>query len=212
MNLRTTTLPSGPGQPRSPRSPWSGRTGPIAMLLGVVIAVAVVVAMLWPSGDSGKEATTAPTSVAVPATAAPDPTAVAEAAVLDAYRKGFEAYVAVASDPNAGPDDPRLAEFKSGDALIAAQESIAKLRKDGQVFTGAVEVHPTVVELGGGRAIVADCGIDGTATVELATGRVLSPPSTEGHAATIELRLDASGAWRQHEFKDERRSCVPPVS
>ena len=41
---------------------------------------------------------------------------------------------------------------------------------------------------------------------------MLSPPGTEGHAATAKLRLDASGVWKQYEFKDEKSSCVPPVS
>ena len=54
------------------------------------------------------------------------------------------------------------------------------MRKDGEVFTGAIEYHPTVVELGIGTATVADSSIDRTATLEIATGRVLSPPGTEG--------------------------------
>jgi len=182
------------------------------IVIGTVLAVVAVAVLLWRGGTSGEKATTAPTTMAVPATAAPDPAAVAQAAVLDAYRKSFAEFVAVASDRNAGPDDPRLAGHTTGDALIASQAGILDLRVSGKVFTGDVETHPTVVELGGGLATVADCGVDRTATVELATGKVLSPPGSEGGAATAKLRVDAEGVWKVYDFKDERRPCVPPAS
>ena len=59
-------------------------------------------------------------------------------------------------------------------------------------------------------APLTDCGIDRTATVEVATGKVLSPPGTEGGLATVKLRRE-SGVWKVYEFKDEKRPCVPPA-
>jgi len=176
----------------------------------VVVLVAVAL-ILWPGDDSANNVQTTPTSAA-PVTPAPDPEAATRAAVLDGYQKAFDAFIAVASDPNARFDDLRLAETSMGDALLAKQAGIVRLRTDGLVFTGAVEMHPTVLEVGGGVATVEDCSIDRTATVELATGRVLSPPGTEGGLATAELRVDALGVWKVNEFNDEGRSCVPPES
>ena len=62
-----------------------------------------------------------------------------------------------------------------GNSLLVTQAGINRLRSDGHVFTGAVEMHPTVVELGAGTATVVDCGIDRTATSRDRDGRGAEP-------------------------------------
>ena len=205
--MRQATSPTRPlrgGSDRPRRVP----TRLIVVLAGLLIAAVVASILVFSRDDSGSRNPSGQPSTQ-PSTTAADPEATARAAVLDAYRKSFEQFVEVASDPNAPPDDARLAEHTTGNALIARQAGIFRLRTDGQVFTGSIELHPTVVELGGGTATVADCNIDRTSTVDIATGKVLSPPATEGAAVTSKLRVDASGVWKQYEFKDEKRTCVP---
>lgn len=182
------------------------RAWPAGVWVGIVLVVLIAVVAIGLLLRSGKDAT--PPNPMPPSTTA-DPQAAVKAAVLDAYRQSFDAFVAVASDPAGKPDDPRLEQHKVGNALLAAQATILRLRRDGHVYRGSVEVHPTIVELGLDTATVQDCGIDRTSTIDLRTGQVVSPPGTEGSAATATFRL-IEGIWKQNEFKDERRRCVPP--
>jgi hypothetical protein len=184
----------------------------IVVAVGLVIVVIGLALFLLTRDDSKSElATKTLTTAAAPTTAVPDLEAVAKAEVLDAYRRKVDAFVAVASDPAGLPEDPRMTEHSTGNAHFAETASIFRMRKDGEVFTGAVESHPTVAEMGVGTATVSDCGIDRTATIDIKTGKVLSPPGTEGRLATAKLRRE-SGVWKVYEFKDEKRSCVPPAS
>ena len=171
----------------------------------IVLIAAVAVGLLLRAGNDSTPPAPLPPSTTV------HPQAAAKAAVLDAYRESFEAFVTVASDPAGEPDDARLEQHKVGNALLAAQATILRLRRDGQVYRGSVEVHPAVVELGPDTATVQDCGIDRTSTIDLRTGQIVSPPGTEGSAATATFRL-IEGVWKQNEFKDEKRRCVPPGS
>ncbi|MDQ1537048.1 MAG: hypothetical protein QOE58_1441 [Actinomycetota bacterium] len=209
MNLHTTPSPGSTGIPSGPR-PF--RSLVIVMAVGLVIVLIALGVFLLTRDDSKSElAATTPTTATVPTTAAPDPEAAAKAEIIEAYTRSFQAFVAVASDPNGVPEDPRMTAHSTGNAHLAETATIFRLRRDGQVYTGSVEVHATVVELGIGTAIVSDCGIDRTATVDAKTGEVLSPPGTDGHAATAKLRRE-SGVWKVYEFNDEKRSCAPPVA
>lgn len=209
MNIRTAPNTAVfPGDP-----PRRSRT--TIVLVGLVVlalaATAVVVFNLT-RGDT----TAATKAAAGPAPSAPttvfDPQAATKAAIVDAYRQSFDAFVAIASDPSGSPEDPRLAQHKIGNALLASQISIAQLRKAGQVDQGTVEVHPSVVELTGDTAVVTDCAIGDLAVVEVATGRVVTPAGPPvGAASTATYRL-IRGVWMQDTFKDEKRSCVPAAS
>lgn len=142
-----------------------------------------------------------------------DPEEATKAEIVEAYRQSFEALVALASDPNGQPDDPRLAERKRETALAAAQLSIDKLRADGDVLkVTRLEMNPRVVELGPDTAVVEDCGIDVSALVDQETGEVVEPagpPKAELNIARYEL---FEGVWMQSSFKSAMGSCVPPGS
>ena len=156
------------------------------MVVGAVgLAIVLIgVAVYLVTRDDAKSdlAATTPTTATAPTTVTPDPEAVAKAEVIDAYTKSSEAFVAVASDPAGLPEDPRLKEHSTGNAHFAATASIFRMRKDGEVFTGAVEYHPTVVELGIGTATVADCSIDRTATRRNRDWKGPEPPRDRGRA------------------------------
>jgi hypothetical protein len=142
-----------------------------------------------------------------------DPEEATKAEIIDAYRQSFEAFVAVASDPNGQLDDPRLAQHTKGTALTAAQLSIRKWRADGHVMkVTQLELNPRVVELGPDTAVVEDCNIDVSALVDQDTGEVVipaEPPEPDLVTATYEL---SEGVWMQNGFKDPEDPCVLPGS
>ncbi len=142
-----------------------------------------------------------------------DPEEATKAEIAEAYRQSFEAFVAVASDPNGQLDDPRLSERMSGTALVAAQLGIRKLRADGHVLkVNQLEMNPRVVELGPDTAVVEDCGIDVSGVFDQRTGEVIEPPGpAEPEVATATYEL-VDGVWMQTSFTNEERPCVLPES
>lgn len=133
-----------------------------------------------------------------------------KAAILDAYRQSFNAVIAVGSDPNGKPSDPRLEEHTVGNALLASQVSIDRLRKAGHVLQGSIELHPVVVELTADTAVVEACDIDRVGVVNATTGEVVTPVDAQptGGLARATYKL-LNGAWMQNGFKDLKQPCVP---
>ncbi len=142
-----------------------------------------------------------------------DPEAAIKAEIVAAYHQSFDASVAVASDPNGQPDDPRLAQHTIGNALLASQLSIGKLRSDGHVLeVTRLEMNPEVVELGADTAVVEDCGIDVSGIADQDTGEIIVPAGPpEGKLVVATYRL-IDGVWMQNSFKNTERPCVPPGS
>jgi hypothetical protein len=211
MNIRSSSTAPAPIYPGDP--PRRSRTTLLVVVFTLVaLAAAAVVVVNLTKDDDGRVATAtnrqeAP-AASTPTTAA-DPQAATKAAIVAAYRQSFDAFVAVGSDPRGSPDDPRLSQHTIGNALLASQITIKRLRDAGQVYAGRVEVHPTVVELTADTAVVADCGVGDLAVVEVATGRVVKPAGPPvGAASTATYRL-IDGKWMQNSFKDEKRSCEP---
>ncbi|HEV2809441.1 MAG TPA: hypothetical protein VGV93_03465 [Acidimicrobiales bacterium] len=211
VDLRTAPPPQPPPRPPSPYRRSRGRF--IGLLVLAAVGVAAIVFLVVNAGDEAppSEFVTRPTPTTAPPTTV-DPEAATKAEIEAAYRQSFEVFVAVASDPNGQADDPRLKEYKVGNALLAAQVSIQRLRNAGHVFHGHIEVNPTVVELGPDSAVVQDCGVDLLSVVDHQTGEVVIPPGPpEGNLATATYRL-VDGVWMQNGFTDEKRPCVPPGS
>ena len=214
MNIRTST-PAGtapPGEP--PRRPGSRA---IVILVAVLIlaAGALGAVLILSDNESDVGTTTQQTTkpVATPSTPTTvDAQAQARAAVIDAYKKSYAEFVAAAKEASPNPDDPRLARYSSGAALIAKQRSLADLRSKGQVLTGDIELHPSVVALGSAIATVVDCNIDRTARIDGRTGSTVVGAGTGAFgASSAKLRLEG-GVWKVTDFTDEKRSCVPPAA
>lgn len=208
------TPPRAPSAP--PDRPRRSRAPVIALLVlivGALVAIGVLISVVddGPS-NTGPLSTGTSTPTATSATTL-DPQATVKAAILDAYRQSTDAFVAVASDPNGKPTDPRLEEHKVGNALLASQMTIDRLRKAGHVFRGTIEVHPVVIELTADTAVVQDCGLDRVGVFSAATGEVVTPvdnPPTPSLArATYKL---INGVWMQNGFKDLKQQCAPPAS
>ena len=211
-DLRTPTRPS-----HSP-PPYRRTKGPLIALviLGVIgsAAVAVIVANALDEPER-VELGTEPSEPATPAASSTtvDPQAATKAEIIAIYRKAWEAYVAVASDPNGQPEDPRLGEHTVGNALLASQLSIRKWRAEGHVLdVERLELHPEVVELGRDTAVIEDCSIDVSGLVDAETGEVVTssgPPEATLSTATFRL---VDGVWMQNGFTDRKQTCVPPES
>ena len=208
-DLRTPTHPS-PSPP-----PYSRTRGPLIALviLGVIglVAVAVIVVNLLEDPapvelGTGPTVSTAPDAPSTPV----DPKAATKAEIITAYREAWAAFVALASDPNGQPDDPRLAEHTVGNSLLAGQMSVRKLRDEGHVLdVKRMELHPKVVELGSDTAVIEDCSIDVSGVVEAETGEVIKapgPPEPTLNTATFRL---VDGEWMQNDFTDGKQACVP---
>jgi hypothetical protein len=210
-DLRTTPRPAdAPALPpyRRSRRPF------IALLVLLAVGVATVVFLLVtaggddvPSQSVGTPAT--PTTPPLPTTL--DPEAATKAEIEDAYRQAYEGFVAVASDPNAQLDDPRVTQFKRGTALAAAQLAIRKFRAEGHVLKAdRLELHPRVVALGPDTARVEDCNIDVSALVDQDTGEVVVPAAAPEATMVIADFEVVDGRWMQSTFTDTKQPCAVP--
>lgn len=210
--------PRSPSPPPSPRQsrPRRPRGSVVALVVVIVIALAAIGVLVAISDDEPTRTGPVATGTSAPALTTPstiDPQVAIKTAILDAYRQSTDTVIAVASDPNGDPFDPRLREHKIGNALLASQLSIDRLRKAGNVLKGTIEIHPTVVELTADTAVVEDCGVDRAGVFSAATGEVVTPvddPPKGGLARATYKLID--GAWMQNGFKDLKQPCVPAAS
>lgn len=184
----------------------------------MILVVAAAVGLRATSDDGSDVAPIpsnggSPTSVGstAPATTL-DARGTAKAAVIDAYRRSYEEFVAVAKERSPSPDDPRLSRYSTGSALIAKQRAVADNKSKNLILVGNVEVHATVLDIGADTATIVDCNLDRTALVDARTGTTVvdaGPPG--GLAITAKLRLEG-GVWKVSDFTNEKRSCVPPAA
>ena len=212
VDLRTAHPPQPPPRPPSPYRRSRGRF--IGLLVLLAVGVGAVVFLVVNAGDDAppSEFVTSPTPTTAPPTTL-DPEAATKAEIEEAYRQSWDAFVAVASDPNGQMEDPRLSQRMRGTALAAAQLAVRKYRADGHVLkVRELELNPSVVELGPDTAVVKDCLIDVSSLVDPRTGEVIEPagpPEPKVAVATYEL---FRGVWMQNSFKSTGETCVPPES
>jgi hypothetical protein len=210
-DLRTTPRPSD--TPALP--PYRRSRGPfIALLVLLAVGVAALVYLVVTAGDDdvpGQSVGMPATSTTPPPPTTLDPEAATKAEIEDAYRQSWNAFVAVASDPNGQLEDPRLMRHTKGPALAAAQLAVRKYRAEGHVLRiDRLELHPRVVALGPDTARVEDCNIDVSALVDQDTGEVVvpaGPPEATMVIADFEL---VDGRWMQSTFTDTKQPCAVP--
>ncbi len=210
VDLRTRPSPQPPSPYRRSLTPL------IALVVLGVIGVGAVAFLVANAGDDAPPAELATTPSVVPTTGPTttlDPDAATKGEIIEAYRQSWDAFVAVASDPNGDPEDPRLKEHTVGNALLASQLTLRKWRDDGHVLeVTTLDLNPAVVELGPETAVLEDCLIDVSALVDNGSGEIVQPagpPEAELARATFRL---IDGVWMQNGFKDAQGSCAPPGS
>lgn len=152
-------------------------------------------------GDATPTTTTAVNATPSSSTRAPDATA----AVLDGYRKFWDAYLA-AADPM-DPEHPGLAQHATGDELETLQKAFLARKAGGEVIRGSLDLAPKVVNVDGTTATVSDCYADNTHVYDAATGTQKDTSSGMRHLVTAKLVL-VDEVWKVSVLTRERGGCV----
>jgi hypothetical protein len=130
--------------------------------------------------------------------ATPSPNAV-DAAVLQAYRGEWAAFVAAVRIPD--PAYPALAATTTDPLLTQLRQTLVYDKGTGIIGRGSVQLlHPHVVSVSASVAVVQDCVYSALISVYAATGQPVpnqpggTQPEYDGIKAT--LSLATSGAWK----------------
>ena len=129
-----------------------------------------------------------------------------EQAVLDAYRRYWQIYIAVGSEMKL--PDPRLAEVATGDELRQLNGAFLSDQAAGQVLRGSIDLAPEVIERTSDRALVRDCQASQILVIERATGRPLGPAPPERTLITVTMLRD-QGVWKVGGIRHEGNGCSP---
>lgn len=191
-------------RPRAAVSKGVDTTSPIHRHL-VSVVLAGFVAAGCSSGTSPVAApeTTVTTSSATSTTLDP-----AEQAVVDAYRRYWQVYIAVGSEMKL--PDPRLAEVATGEGLRTLGGAFLADKADGHVLRGTIDLAPSVIELAGDRAVVRDCYASHILVVDAATGRPLGPERPNRVLVTVTM-LREGGTWKVVGIRHEGDGCAVPA-
>jgi hypothetical protein len=159
------------------------------------------------AGGDGTTTSDEPATTAEPTTTeATTTTLTPEEEVLTAYRNAANAVYAAYDPPN--PNHPELLAYLSGDILARVQNLLTQYQSQGVSVVGTVQLAPTLRTMAGGTAVVEDCFVDRSQTVNTATREPVGQPSeTVLHITGHLERID--GSWkvvRQEELTDP---CTP---
>ena len=187
------------------RRPWR-----LAGLAVVVMALSLLGAACNGDDEAGGDGTTTsdePATTAEPTTTeATTTTLTPEDEVLAFYRSASQALNAAYDPPD--PNGADLLAHFDGEALARVQSLLTQLQAQGVSYVGTVEVHPTLVSLVGDTAVIEDCYLDVSQTVQTATGApVGEPEQTIGH---IESHLERiNGTWKIVREQELTEPCTP---
>jgi hypothetical protein len=107
------------------------------------------------------------------------------------------------------PTDDRLPLFMAGDELNRVRNQLTVLAHLGHVLRGPpVDTSmATVKQLVGIAAVVADCDLDQTATVDGKTGQIVEPAPNQRTLINAEVEL-MDGTWKVTRFSIVRVGCA----
>lgn len=169
-----------------------------------LVAVALVATLLVACGrekrDTARQPTAAspvnaPSASSTPRAATPSPTATAnpEQAVLEAYRRFWEAYAIAVLNL----DPTQVETVAAGDRLRGIQEEVEDLRRRGLAIRVNVTHNPIVVEVSGERAVVYDEMVNNSFHVNAQTKE---PRVASGSGVLLKdtyyLQRVDGGAWK----------------
>jgi hypothetical protein len=182
---------------RTHRRPWRA----MRRLIVVLTVAAFASACAGHSTPQARADSTPTKPTSTTATTTPDP----KAAVLVAYQRFWQVWLAANNPPN--PNDPRLAEVDTGAQLAGARASIRihQLRGEKVVLPHPSRyAHPaTVTVLGHGTAAsVFDCSVDDSQLVLSATGRVIDA-SVQTQLIDADMVIQ-QGRWKVAATRFER--------
>jgi hypothetical protein len=159
------------------------------------------------AGGDGTTTTDAPATTAEPTTTeATTTTLTPEEEVLTAYRNAANAVYAAYDPPN--PNHPDLLAHLSGDILARVQNLLTQYQSQGVSIVGTVQLAPTLVTMAGDSAVVEDCFVDRSQSVNTATREPVGQPSEtvlhiEGHLERVD------GTWKVVRQEELPEPCTP---
>jgi hypothetical protein len=159
------------------------------------------------AGGDGASTTDPATTTADPTTTeATTTTLTPEDEVLTTYRAASQALNDAYDPPD--PNNAGLLAHFSGEALARAQSLLTQLQAQGVSYVGTVEVNPTLVSLVGDAAVIEDCYVDVSQTIQTSTrAPVGDPEQTVGH---IESHLERiNGTWMIVREQELTETCTP---
>lgn len=130
----------------------------------------------------------------------------ARQAVLDAYRRYWQVYIAVGNEMKL--PDPRVAEVASGDALRQVNSAFLAARADGEVFRGTIDLAPVVTALTADSATVSDCYASHILGYDARSGQAkgLERPGRTLVTATMVREAER---WKVSGIRHEGDGCTP---
>jgi len=148
------------------------------------------------------EAVPTSTATSEPTATTPAPTTEASAAIEEVLanqvRGYFDARATANAAPAPNPDDPRLAEYASGEELAAVTANTAIRRDAGQAIrpgeAGLADIGVGFVSAAASSASVAACAVDDGVIYDLDTGEAVDD-AVVTHNYQIDLEL-IEGAWK----------------
>lgn len=169
----------------------SGRTGALILALFAVLSVS---ACSGADNSSSSEPERTSTTIAS-----------SDAVILNAYRSYWDAYVAAANPMN--PEDPRLADSATGQALNQVRTSFLGYQIAGSTIRGTFELSPKVVTSDADGATVSDCYLDKTLIYD-SNGNAQGSQDTERQSVESTLLLQ-DGRWKVATVSHKGSGCVP---
>lgn len=175
------------------------------VLSGLAALVFVATGCSTPAPEGNGTPTPIPTQLRAPSPTAEDLVEAARSAALAAYAGMWRAYDQAGRAPAADPNDPRLAEFATGEALANLMTALGRLRDRGLVFEGTYELtSPEVVELSPAdaptSAKIEDCQDSSEWMVVRADGGDYEDEPGGRQAVFVDAVLDDDGTWRVSGF------------
>lgn len=174
----------------------------------------LVLAIVAGFGAAGCSSSASPKAAPTEATASASSQATsttldpATQAVLDAYHRYWQTYIAVGSEMKL--PDPRLAEVATGEALRTLGGAFLADRTDGHVLRGTIDLAPEVMERTSGSALVRDCYASHIVVVDAASGRALGSERPDRVLVTVTLVPEA-GTWKVAGIRHEGDGCAAPA-
>jgi hypothetical protein len=181
-----------------------GCTGNLKWLaVGLTLATALLGAACSSDSKSGATTTTRPTT---PTSSSATTTALpAEQEVIARYNEFWNVYASAGQTMNV--DDPRLPQVAVGDELDTIRKTFLARKAGGEVFTGSMDLSPTVDHIDGDTATVRDCQQDNIQIVNAQTGVTTEPNDPARKLVIVTLARD-SGAWKVAAIKLEDSGCT----
>jgi hypothetical protein len=134
-------------------------------------------------------------------------TSAKEAAVVDAWRRYWEIYVAVASEMKL--PDARLAQVATGEELKQLGSGFLAFASDGELFRGTIDLNPKVLSVDSSAATLRDCYLSHILGYDAKTNQAKGAEDPTRRLVTVSMVM-ADGTWKVASIRHEGDGCTGP--